>query len=142
MNRRAQRVANLIRQTVGQLLLTKLSDPRFDPARTSITRVKVTEDLLTATIFVSVMADAREQNKILRALRHAAGHIQELMMRQIRLRHTPRIEFVLDEKFKKTLQTLVIIQQVSQEIRDKEQRQADQYNQHPNAGQTPRTPVR
>jgi ribosome-binding factor A len=127
MTRRTERVESLIRDTIGQLLLTKISDPRIDPARTSVTRVEVPEDLLTAKVYVSVMADEAGQRTALRALRHAAGRIQKLMMREIELRNTPVLDFHLDRNFKKTLETLQIIQQAMDEIHRKdEQRQAAQ----------------
>ena len=123
MSRRTERVANLIRNTLGQILLAKTSDPRIDPARTSVTRVEVSDDFLTAKVFVSVIGTDAEQRRTLYALRHAAGHFQDLMMREISLRNTPVLSFLPDEKFKKTLQTLEIIQQAMEEIREKEQPQ-------------------
>jgi ribosome-binding factor A len=125
MSRRTERISNLIRNTIGQLLLSKLSDPRIDPARVSVTRVEVPEDLLTARVFVSVIGEQGEQRAALRALRRAAGHLQELMMRQVRLRHTPVLEFHCDDRFKKTLETLRVIQQVSDEMHRKDQERAD-----------------
>jgi len=110
-----------MRETLGQILLSRLSDPRADPARTSITRVEIPEDLLTAKVYVSVIGSEAQQRRTLRALRHAAGHIQELMMRQIDLRHTPILDFELDVNFKKTLETYRIIEQAMAEIRQKEQ---------------------
>jgi len=121
MSRRTERVGNLIRNTIGRLLPTKLSDPRIDPARTSITHVEVAEDLLTARVFVSVIGTEAEQRRTLKGLCHAAGRVQNLLARRIRLRHTPVLEFMLDENFKKTLQTLDLIQQAMEEIRRKEQ---------------------
>lgn len=120
MSRRTERVGNLIRNTVGQLLLTKLSDPRVDPAITSITRVEVPEDLLSAKVYISVIGPEAKQRTALRALSHAAGHIQELMGRQIKLRHTPILSFVLDKSFKTTVHTMELIQQAMEEIRQKE----------------------
>jgi len=122
MSRRTQRVGNLIRQTLGEVLLSKLSDPRIDTARTSITRVEVPEDLLTARVFVSVIGTEGEQNRTLHGLCHAAGRLQELMMERIRLRHTPVLRFELDTRFKKTLETLDIIQRAMDEIHEKEAR--------------------
>lgn len=132
MTRRTERVSNLIRNTVGQLLLTKLSDPRIDPAKTSIMRVEVSEDLLTAKVFVSVIGNEAQQRNTLRALHHAAGHIQERMMQQIKLRHTPVLEFVLDQNFKKTLRTLELIDQAMAEI---QQSDRDHEGQAPPADQ-------
>jgi len=110
-----------MRQITGELLLTKLSDPRIDRARTSVTRVEVAEDLLTAKVYISVMGTEGQQNRALQALRHASGHIQELMMRQMSLRTTPVLSFLADTEFKKTLETLNIIQRVADEIQQKDQ---------------------
>lgn len=106
-------------------MLSKLSDPRIDPARTSITRVEVQEDLLAAKVFVSVMGPEAAQRRTIRALVHAAGHIQELLARRVHLRHTPVLDFVLDEKFKETLHTYELIEQAMEEIRQKETQSAD-----------------
>ena len=57
MTRRTQRVGSLLRDALGRLILTELSDPRIDPARTSVIRVEVPEDLMTAKVFVSVLGD-------------------------------------------------------------------------------------
>ena len=115
-----ERIGNLIRNTIGELLLSKISDPRIDPARTSVTRVEVADDLLTAKVYISVIGTEAQQRTTLAALRHAAGHIQELMMRQIELRLTPVLNFTLDAQFKKALKTLEILQKVSQELREKD----------------------
>ena len=131
MNRRPKRIASLIRDTIGQILLSKLSDPRIDPTRTSIVRVEVPEDLLTAKVYVSVIGEQADQRKTLRALRHAAGHIQELMMREITLRHTPALDFQIDTRFKKTMKTLEIIQKVSEELRATDAASRDEENQRP-----------
>jgi ribosome-binding factor A len=113
-------VANLIRQILGQALLSKIADPRINPALTSVTRVEVPEDLMTARVYISVMGTEAEQELTLRAIRHASGRLQELMMRQMSLRNTPILSFETDKEFKKTLQTLDIIQRAMDEIEQKE----------------------
>jgi ribosome-binding factor A len=122
MKRRTERVSSLIRDTIGEILLSKISDPRIDPAMVSVTRVEMPEDLMTARIFISVMGTEPQQRNALRALQHAAGRIQELMMKQISLRNTPHLEFVEDKTFKKTLETYTLIQKAMQEIREKEEK--------------------
>jgi ribosome-binding factor A len=123
MSRRTERVGNLIRNTLGQLLLSKMSDPRFDSARTSITRVEVPEDLLTARVYVSVTGSEEDQHKTIAALQHAVGYLQERLGRGIRLRNTPKLSFEIDVKFKKTLETLSLISEIAEERRAKEQAQ-------------------
>ena len=102
-------------------MLTKLSDPRIDPARTTITKVTVSEDLTLAKVYVSVIGSEADERKALAALKHAAGHLQELMMREVSLRQTPVLRFIIDTNFKRTLETLEIIDQAMAEIRSKEQ---------------------
>lgn len=121
MTRRMDRVDSLVQQTLGQLMLTKLSDPRIDPARTTITKVTVSEDLTLAKVYVSVIGSEADERKALAALKHAAGHLQELMMREVSLRQTPVLRFIIDTNFKRTLETLEIIDQAMAEIRSKEQ---------------------
>ncbi len=120
MSRRTQRVGSLIRSIVGDVMLTKLSDPRLDPAKTSITRVEVPDDLLTATVFVSVIGSDADQSKAIHALKHASGHIQEQMVRRLKLRNTPVLTFAPDKVFKKTLETLRLIGEAMSEIDDKQ----------------------
>lgn len=120
MTRRTERLGNLIRSIIAEAILGKLSDPRVEPARTSVTRVEVTEDLLTATVYVSVMDEPKRQKLALEALRKASGYFQELVGRQIHVRHTPVLKFELDERFKKTLETYQLIDEAMAEIHEKE----------------------
>jgi ribosome-binding factor A len=120
IGRRIERINALLRNTIGQLLLAKISDPRIDPARTSVTHVVTADDLLSAKVYISVIGTAGQQNRTLSALKHASGHIQELVADKVELRNMPILTFALDTQFKKTMETLTIIQKVSEEIRQKE----------------------
>lgn len=142
MSRRTERVGNLIRNTLGQLLLSKMSDPRFDSARTSITRVEVPEDLLTARVYVSVTGSKEDQHKTIAALKNATGYLQERLGRGIRLRHTPRLTFEIDIKFKKTLETLSLLAEIAEERRAKEeaQQQNDEVLDQVSEGDVDETP--
>jgi len=121
MSRRTERVARLVQQTIGEIILSRISDPRIDPAKVSVTRVEVSDDTTRAKVYCSAMGTDAEQRNAIRALQHAAGRIQEMMMQQITLRNTPVLRFVHDERFKKTLTTLALIQGAMDEIRRQEQ---------------------
>lgn len=123
MKRRMERIASQVRERIGQVVLAKIADPRVDPARTSVTRVEVAEDTQTAKVYVSIMGSDADERKAVEALQHAAGRIQEIVFRGVRLRHTPRLQFLVDEEFKRTQQTLDLIQQAMAEIREKEQQE-------------------
>ena len=120
MSRRTERIARLIQQTVGRIILERINDPRINPAKVSVTRVEVADDMNRAKIYCSVIGSDSQQRTALRGLQHAAGRIQELMAGQVRLRFTPILEFVLDVQFKKSLNTLAMIQQAMEELRQQE----------------------
>ncbi len=120
MSRRTERIGKLFQQHIGRILLTELSDPRLDPARTSVTRVRVQEDLLRAKVYVSILGTEAEQRRGLEALQHAAGRVQALLRQQVRLRYMPALEFRTDEQFKGALRTWEVIREAMDEIHARE----------------------
>ena len=73
-----------------------LKDPRIGMA--SITEVKLTPDLRTANVKVSVVGESEGQHAAINALKHARGFIRhELGTRLTNLRFAPEIHFQLDE---------------------------------------------
>ncbi len=122
MSRRTDRIGKLLQETIGQMLFRELSDPRIDAARTSITRVKVQEDLLVAKVYVSVIGTEARQRLTVRALNHAAGRINALCRREVKLRHMPALEFHPDEQLKGAIKTCDIIREAMDEIHEKEAR--------------------
>jgi len=144
MSRRTERIAKTMRQEIGQIILTDLSDPRIDTARTSVTRVQVAEDLLRAKVYVSVMGPEAQERRVLAALARAAGRIQSLLGERIQLRFLPVLEFLPDEQFKGAMRTWEIIRQAMDEIHAKEAEQARQNGQvevnAPDSDGEPNTP--
>jgi ribosome-binding factor A len=137
MSRRTERVARLIQQVVGQIILERINDPRVDPARVSVTRVEVAPDLTSAKVFCSVLGSDAEQRTALRALQHAAGRIQALLHERVQLRFTPVLRFVEDRQFKQSLTTLTLIQQAMDESR-----QQDEIRQQEQTPAGPQPPAR
>ncbi len=95
MTTRTNKVADLIRDEVSRLLLRDLRDPRI--GFVTITGASVTPDLRSARIFVSVLGDDGAREDSLQALNHAAGFVRRELFRNLRLRHSPSVTFLLDE---------------------------------------------
>ena len=125
MSLRTERVGKLLQHALGRILLSDLSDPRIDSARTSVTRVRVQEDLLLAKIYVSVMGTDAQQRLCIAALNRAAGRIHAILRDRVQLRHMPTLEFLPDEQLKTALRTWEIIRQAMEEIHEKEKAQAE-----------------
>ena len=126
MSRRTERVGNLLRSVISEIILHRLADPRIDPVKVSVTRVEVPTDLMTAKVYISVMGGEAAERLTLQALKTASGHIQELVGREVELRHTPILSFLIDVQFRKTIEILAIIQETSEEIRIKDAERAEQ----------------
>ncbi len=120
MSRRTKRISNSIKYIIAQTILTKLSDPRVDSARTSVTQVEVPEDLLSARVSVSVIGTESQQRRTVEALQNASGFMQDIISSRLRLRHTPVLNFVVDKRLKNAMDTMELIDKAMEEIRDRE----------------------
>jgi ribosome-binding factor A len=97
MYKRSDRVGDMIRQVVGEMLLRDLSDPRLSSV--TLTGVKVTEDLKQATVFFSAMGEQSREEAALHGLQSAAGYIKKRLGRELRLRFIPDLLFKVDRSF-------------------------------------------
>ena len=92
---RAERVADLIRQELALLLKREAKDPRL--GFVTITRIKVTRDMRTARVAVSVLGDDRQKKDSLAGLGAAQGFLRRELAHRLGMRHTPALEFHIDD---------------------------------------------
>ncbi len=92
---RMRRVDRAIRQVLADELAGSLKDPRV--GFVTVTDVRTTGDMRSARVYVSVLGDRDERDGTLEGLRHAHGHLQALIARQLALKRTPTLEFVYDD---------------------------------------------
>jgi ribosome-binding factor A len=109
-SRRAQKVAEAVREVVSMTILTELKDPRVRDV--TVTYVEVSGDLRHAKVHVSVMGEEAKQELSLRGLRNAAGFLQSKLASRIDTRYTPRLDFVLDQGVKKSIAIAQILDRV------------------------------
>ena len=95
-HRRADRVAEAIREEVAVFLRTEAKDPRISPLVT-VTGCEVTRDLRHAKVFVSVMGTDAERAQTFEGLASVATHLRSRVGRALRLRLAPEIAFRPDE---------------------------------------------
>jgi ribosome-binding factor A len=114
MSRRTERVASTIQQELAQIMMRELSDPRLT-GMPSITRVKVSDDLSIADVFVTVMGTPGQQTAALNALKHSAGLMRTKLTKKMTLRIAPYLKFQIDEDLKKELELQELLHKVSLE---------------------------
>jgi ribosome-binding factor A len=92
--RRPERVADLLREEITQIVGFELSDPRL--AMVTVTDVRVADNLRDAKVFVTVIGSEQEIKEALVALRKASPYIRKQVGFALSLRHTPELHFVRD----------------------------------------------
>lgn len=90
------RVSHEVKKELGQIIELELKDPRIKPM-TSVVAVDITTDLKSAKIYVSVFGEKEEKLSTIEGLQSAAPYIRGLLAKNINLRNTPELEFILDE---------------------------------------------
>jgi len=114
MSHRIERVNTLIRREISELIQHDLKDPRIDEFIT-VTEVDTSADLKFAKVYVSTMSGQAEEDKILGALKNAAGFLRTSLAKKINLRYTPELHFLWDNSIEHGDKILRLIDEVSQE---------------------------
>ena len=91
---RWERMADLIRVEVAEMLLHDLKDPRI--GFTTVTDVRMSRDLHHVKIFVSVLGSEQQQKDTLEGLSSAVGFVRHEISHRLKLRTIPELRFVLD----------------------------------------------
>jgi ribosome-binding factor A len=94
VSRRTDRVSDLLRAELSDLLLREIHDPRVKLA--SVTAVEVTPDLRRAVVRISVLGDDAQRQEAIDGLRHAKGFLRTELAHRLRTRATPELVFELD----------------------------------------------
>ncbi|MGA2501555.1 MAG: 30S ribosome-binding factor RbfA [Tepidisphaeraceae bacterium] len=124
MNRRAERLASIIRRELADIILHELNDPRLT-GMPSVTRVELGEDLSIANVYVTIMGTPGQQTAALNALKHSAGLMRTRLTREIAIRQVPFLQFHLDEQLRKELAVLELIDKVARENAELDRKRAE-----------------
>ncbi len=111
--RRPERVAELVREEIVQIVGYELDDPRL--SMVTVTDVRMSENLRDARVFVTVLGTEREAEAALKALRHAAPYVRRQLSLELNLRHAPELHFVRDTVEEKAARVEELIAGVSSE---------------------------
>lgn len=90
-----RRVDEAVREVLSTSVTTDLKDPRI--GFVTVTDVKTSPDLRHARVFVSVLGPPEEQQASLKGLQSAHGFLQAGLARNLRMKHTPELTFILDD---------------------------------------------
>jgi ribosome-binding factor A len=99
MSRRTERFSDLLLETLSELLLREVKDPRIGTV--TLTRVSVANDLRQARVGYCTLGDPSIRARAQEGLESAARFMQGKVARLLRMRYAPEIHFEYDDAFEK-----------------------------------------
>ena len=90
------RINGEVQRVLAEIIRGEIKDPRINPW-TSVVAVEVAPDLKSCKAWISVYGDEQAKKDTLAGLKSAEGYIKNQLAKQINLRNTPEIHFIVDE---------------------------------------------
>jgi ribosome-binding factor A len=90
------RVNGEVQKELSSIIREEIKDPRIHPM-TSVMSVEVAPDLKTCKAYISVLGSEEAKQNTIKGLNSAVGYIRRELARNLNLRNTPEIRFILDE---------------------------------------------
>lgn len=112
MSRRTERVNDLLREELSDLLLREIKDPRVAQGLVSITEVQVSPDLRHAIVYISHLGQEAERAGVLEGLQHAARFLRNELVHRLKMRTVPEIVFRFDPSIERGARLASLIHDV------------------------------
>ena len=110
---RHQRVRELLKRTVGDILRRELSTEEC--GLVSVNDVGVANDLKSATIFVSLLGSKTQKYVAAKRLEQGRSRIQYTLGREVVLKYTPKIKFNLNDSIGDGDRVLAILKEIEKD---------------------------
>jgi ribosome-binding factor A len=95
MKHRKDRLEELIKRIVSEIIFRELKDPRI--GFVTITGVELNKDYTEAKIGVSILGSSTDVRKSMEGIRSSSGFVQKLLGKELKIRNLPRVYFYLDK---------------------------------------------
>jgi ribosome-binding factor A len=119
---RMRRVNEAMREVLSAAITSELKDPRV--GFVTVTAVETSPDLRHARVFVSVLGNPGERRRSLQALDSAHGYLQRRVGSELRMKHTPQIQFVYDETPERGMRINELLKTEAGEVRGEPEEEA------------------
>ena len=95
--KRADRVADMLREEISDILRREVNDPRI--ANITITDVRLSDDLRQAKVYFVQMGQDTEEPLLQEHLQRASGYVKRELGKRLHLRFIPQMHFFYDGSF-------------------------------------------
>jgi len=105
---RMRRVDEAMREVLSDAITSEIKDPRV--GFITVTAVETSPDLRHARVFVSVLGEEKVRRRSLAGLESAHGYLQKRVAGELRLKHTPELQFLYDDSVDRGLRIQEILE--------------------------------
>lgn len=115
---RLDRVNELLRETISEIILMELRDPRVNFV--TITEARVSPDLRHCRVYYTVYGDERARKRAQEGLEHAANFIRQEVNRRVRLKFIPELHFKFDERIERGMHVIELLDKIARDSEEDE----------------------
>lgn len=112
MARRQERVNDLLREVVAEIISRELKDPRLTADLISVTEVHTSADLQNAHVQVSVMGTESQRDAVVAALNHSSRFIQRHLRPHLSMKSIPQLRFERDDRIEEDRRILDLLDRI------------------------------
>ena len=110
MTQRQEKLANLLKQDISEILYREFKDPRL--GFVTVISVEVSPDFSYARVFVSIMGNDEEKGRSLAILKRAEHFIRGALSKRLKMRVLPEIDFRLDTSVDQGIRILELLEEI------------------------------
>jgi len=112
--KRSQRVGDLIREEVADIIMYRLKDPRI--GFVTVTGVDLSPDMKNARVYVSILKE-EDRELTLEILNSSKSFMRSLLSKRLRMKFIPTVEF----RFDTSIEYGYKIDKLLKEIKDRDE---------------------
>src|SRR5205809_4220547 len=118
MTQRTDRVDELLRQEIGQILARDVADPRIGFA--TVTDVETSPDLRHARVWVSVIGQKADREATIQALERAMPFVRRELGTRLRIKRIPELHVRVDDSAERGTRVLHLLSELESGVTPEE----------------------
>lgn len=107
---RSQRVRELLKRTIGEVIRREI--PIGEAGLITVNDVGVSSDLHSAMVFVGIIGTAQQKKRAGALLEKERKRLQGLVGREVVLKYTPQLRFVVDDSIEQGNKVIRILEEI------------------------------
>ena len=112
---RMVRVNEPLKREIAEDRIWNFCGTDFDAAALTVTRVECAPDLRDANVYISIFGHQYDRHDMIQTLNRRRQEIIRMMIKRVKLKYTPRLQFHLDESLEEGDNILTILSELERE---------------------------